>query len=134
MNGFKFINIHIKDLFDNNYKSPTENKKVSFLFERNNKELMAKKQKKLFNLHDKIKAQPQQRLTRKPIKNLIHIGIGGSILGMQAISHALKDFHDKKLKIFYVSSPDLSDIQDVLSQCNLSETAFIFALNKTSCV
>ena len=30
----------IKDLFDNNYKSPTENKKVSFLFERNNKELM----------------------------------------------------------------------------------------------
>ena len=117
----------IKDLFDNNYKSPTENKKVSFLFERNNKELMAKKQKKLFNLHDKIKAQPQQRLTRKPIKNLIHIGIGGSILGMQAISQALKDFHDKKLKIYYVSSPDLSDIQDALNECNLSETAFIFA-------
>ena len=121
------IKSKINQLFDNEYKSLSENKKVSFLYERFDKNIKKKNIYKLFKFDDLIKKGNWKSFSGKPFKYIIHIGIGGSILGPKATSHALKDYHDKKLQIHFVSSADTSEIDDILEKCNLAETLFIFA-------
>ena len=125
----KSINIKskINQLFNNKYKSQSENKKVSFLYERSDKNLKKKNINKLFELHDLIKNGKWQNSSDKDFKYVVHIGIGGSILGPKATSHALKDYHDKQLQVYYASSADTSEIDDILEKCVLDETLFIFA-------
>lgn len=125
----KSINIKskINQLFNNKYKSQSENKKVSFLYERSDKNLKKKNINKLFELHDLIKNGKWKNSSDKDFKYVVHIGIGGSILGPKATSHALKDYHDKQLQVYYASSADTSEIDDILEKCVLDETLFIFA-------
>lgn len=125
----KSINIKskINQLFNNKHKSLSENKKVSFLYERFDKNITKKNFDKLFEFHDLIKKGNWKSASGKIFKYIVHIGIGGSILGPKATSHALKDYHDKKIQIYFASSADTSEIEDILEKCNLTETLFIFA-------
>jgi len=61
--------------------------------------------------------------SRKDIKNLICIGIGGSRLGPEL----LNEFQAKEetLKVFFCSSYDLLELKDALASCCQSETIFL---------
>jgi glucose-6-phosphate isomerase len=58
-------------------------------------------------------------------ENVIQIGIGGSILGVQAIYYGLKNLSEKKKKVFFVSNVDPDDVLSVLKKVDLSKTLII---------
>ncbi len=60
------------------------------------------------------------------IKDVIHIGIGGSMLGSKLIVEALKPYHVKNApKIHFVSSVDSSQLADALQNAKPETTLFI---------
>jgi glucose-6-phosphate isomerase len=58
-------------------------------------------------------------------ESVIQIGIGGSILGVQAIYHGLKNLLKKEKKVFFVSNVDPDNVLSVLKRVNLSKTLII---------
>lgn len=63
----------------------------------------------------------------KPIKNIVNIGIGGSDLGPKMVTQALNYYSLRRLKIFFVSNVDGSDIAETLRDLDPEETLFIVA-------
>jgi glucose-6-phosphate isomerase len=59
------------------------------------------------------------------IKNIIHIGIGGSDLGPRLLADALKSFHKNKFNLHFVSSNDIQELNDVLRNCMPEDTMII---------
>lgn len=64
-------------------------------------------------------------VTGKPIKNIIHIGLGGSELGPRMLYEALKHDIKKDLNLYFVANMDGADIQEALRQCSPETTLFI---------
>ncbi|KPK31944.1 MAG: hypothetical protein AMS24_05280 [Chlamydiae bacterium SM23_39] len=58
-------------------------------------------------------------------ENIIHIGIGGSILGVRSMYYALKGFSKKKKKVYFISNIDPDDLSRVLEEVDLSKTVVI---------
>lgn len=77
--------------------------------------------------YHQIKAQLEQRAT--PIRDIIHIGIGGSSLGTQLVFEALKDLNSS-IKIHFIGNIDAHQLVDVLSQCNSAST-LVIGVSKT---
>jgi glucose-6-phosphate isomerase len=65
--------------------------------------------------------------TGKPIKDIIHLGIGGSDLGPRFLNDALKEFHESKLKIHFVANIDPQAMLDCFEVCQPESTMFILA-------
>lgn len=62
----------------------------------------------------------------KAITDVVHIGIGGSVLGTQAAVQALAPFGAKKgLNTHFISSLDAAQFEDVMSKCDVESTLFI---------
>ncbi|MDF7676996.1 glucose-6-phosphate isomerase [Neisseriaceae bacterium ESL0693] len=61
------------------------------------------------------------------ITNIVNIGIGGSHLGPQMVTLALKPFHDPNIHIHYVANVDSNNLHEVLAQINPAHTLFIIA-------
>tara|TARA_B100001778_G_scaffold320972_1_gene311890 strand:- start:2041 stop:3564 length:1524 start_codon:yes stop_codon:yes gene_type:complete len=116
----------IKKLFLNKHRSISENKLVSFIYNRHDKKNYEKKISEMYLLHDGIKSGEIVSCSNEKFKHIVHIGIGGSILGSKALSHALASYSDHLLDIHYVSSADSSEINYVLGKCDISRTLFIF--------
>lgn len=68
--------------------------------------------------------------TDKPISDVIHIGIGGSILGPATAVHALGKNRDNDLNIHFVSNVDASALTPVLDRLN-PETTLITLVSKS---
>ena len=120
------LNKSIQDLFDNKYISASESKKVSHVHLRN-KDNFNKSLEKIINLYENIKKGLLRSNTGEKFTNVVYVGIGGSLIGPKVLSESLKDYHTKYFKCFYISSVDYSEIDDVLQNCELSTTLFIFA-------
>ena len=63
----------------------------------------------------------------KEIKNIINIGIGGSDLGPKMACEALKFYSNRKIKNFFISNIDPSNLTEVLKQIKAEESIFIIS-------
>jgi glucose-6-phosphate isomerase len=66
--------------------------------------------------------------TGKPIQRVVNLGVGGSDLGPQMVTHALADFrpHDiHRLKVHFASTMDGSQLVDYLSRLDPETTLFV---------
>lgn len=65
--------------------------------------------------------------TGKKIKNIVNIGIGGSDLGPQMVTEALKPYRKGDIRAFFVSNIDATHIAETLKQLDAEETLFLIA-------
>ncbi len=72
-----------------------------------------------------VRAGHRQGYTGKRITDVVNIGVGGSNLGPQMVTEALKQFSDDSLKIHYVSNIDGTQIAEVLRPLNPEKVLFI---------
>lgn len=81
----------------------------------------------LLNQYQDIQAQLAERAT--PIRNIIHVGIGGSALGPQLISEALSGVNPD-IKIHFISNIDGHQLVDALDWCDV-ESTLVIGVSKT---
>ena len=61
------------------------------------------------------------------IDTIVHIGIGGSILGPKFLSESLEKFKKNDFVTYFVSSGDTDEIADLIKKIDVKRTLFIFA-------
>ncbi len=65
--------------------------------------------------------------TGKIIKDVIHIGIGGSDLGPRLLVDALKSYHQSGVNIHFVANIDPEEIEEYLERCCPETTLIVLA-------
>ncbi len=75
----------------------------------------------------KIHSGEWRGYSNESITDVVNIGIGGSDLGPQMATHALKPFHTNHVRVHFVSNVDPSCLQDLLAHLNPARTLFIVA-------
>ena len=65
--------------------------------------------------------------TKKPITDVVHLGIGGSDLGPRMVVNALKPYATNKIKLHFVSNIDAADLATTLHGLSSETTVFIIA-------
>ncbi|MCW9018580.1 MAG: glucose-6-phosphate isomerase, partial [Kangiellaceae bacterium] len=63
--------------------------------------------------------------TGKPITDVVNLGVGGSNLGPQMVTEALKNYSDHSIRTHYVSNVDGTQIAEVLRPLNPENVLFI---------
>jgi len=63
----------------------------------------------------------------KPIRNIVHIGIGGSEIGPHMASEALREYSDPNLRTYFISNVDPANFFTTTAGLNPEETLFIVA-------
>ncbi|MCO4799982.1 MAG: glucose-6-phosphate isomerase [Colwelliaceae bacterium] len=63
----------------------------------------------------------------KRITDVVNIGVGGSNLGPQMVTEALKQYSDNSINVHYVSNVDGTQIANVLRPLNPEKTLFIIS-------
>ena len=112
---------HFSMLLDGDFHNPSEKRKVSHTLYRapekkRGYEQIFSERNKIINFFKKIQS-------KKNIKNLICIGIGGSRLGPELLNQF--QARNESLNIFFCSSYDLLELKDVLKRCDQRETIFL---------
>jgi len=82
---------------------------------------------KMKSIAEKIRSKKWLGFSSKSIKNIVHLGIGGSHLGPQMVTQALKKFSSKNINIYFVSNVDGTQLTEVLNKLKQEETLFIIA-------
>ena len=72
--------------------------------------------------------------TGKPITDVVNIGVGGSNLGPQLVTEALKNISDKNINTHYVSNVDGTQIAEVLRPLNPETVLFIVSSKSFSTI
>ncbi|NQZ23281.1 MAG: glucose-6-phosphate isomerase [Colwellia sp.] len=68
-----------------------------------------------------------QGYSGKAITDIVNIGVGGSNLGPQMVTEALKNHSNKQMNVHYVSNVDSTQISNVLSPLNPATVLFIIS-------
>jgi glucose-6-phosphate isomerase len=79
------------------------------------------------NLAEAIRTRSWRGFYNQPITDVVNIGIGGSNLGPQMVTEALRPYSLHDLNIHYVSNIDENHINDTLEKLNPATTFFIIA-------
>ncbi len=82
---------------------------------------------KMAKISDEIRTGKWLGFTGKPIKNIVNIGIGGSDLGPNMATIALKHYSDRNLTLRFVSNVDATHFVEETFDLNPEETLFIVA-------
>ncbi|WP_334425046.1 glucose-6-phosphate isomerase [Acinetobacter nosocomialis] len=85
---------------------------------------------RMYALVEKIHAGQYRGATGEVIQDVVNIGVGGSDLGPQMVTHALCDFKvktAKPLNVHFVSTMDGSQLSDLLHQLRPETTLFIIS-------
>lgn len=82
---------------------------------------------KMRHFSERVRSGNWLGYTKKRIRDVVNIGIGGSDLGPKMVCEALAPYGDPNLRMHFVSSVDGSHISHVLAQCNPETTLFIIA-------
>jgi glucose-6-phosphate isomerase len=80
-------------------------------------------QMKIFS--DNVRQGHWKGYSGKRITNVVSIGVGGSNLGPQMVTEALKAYSDNSINVHYVSNVDGTQIANVLRPLNPEKTLFI---------
>ena len=79
---------------------------------------------------DKIRNGQLKGITGRALRNLVHIGIGGSDLGPRLLAQALKRYHAPGIDLRFAANLDAADINDALSGCD-PETTLVIVVSKS---
>jgi glucose-6-phosphate isomerase len=63
----------------------------------------------------------------EPVKDVVAIGVGGSNLGPQMVTEALKSYSDNRLNVHYVSNVDGVQLADVLEKVDAHSCLFVIS-------
>lgn len=74
---------------------------------------------------DKIRLGHWQGFSGKRITDVVNIGVGGSNLGPQMVTEALKPYSDGSVNVHYVSNVDATQIANVLRPLSPEQTLFV---------
>lgn len=102
-------------------------KKNSFLFlGKKISNEVDKELKKFLNFAEDLRGFKILGWNNLPIKNVVVLGLGGSVLGPKLATQALKSNSIlKKIKLFFLSNPDCCDFDLVLTKLKAHETLFL---------
>ena len=81
--------------------------------------------KKMQEFTEKVRKGHWKSYSGKRITDIVSIGIGGSNLGPQMVTEALKQYSDNKLSVHYVSNVDGTQIANILRPLNPENVLFI---------
>ncbi|MFU2508481.1 glucose-6-phosphate isomerase [Pseudoalteromonas sp. ASV78] len=76
---------------------------------------------------EKVRSGQWLGYTGKTVKDVVSIGVGGSNLGPQMATEALKSFADDTLNVHYVSNVDGVQIASVLKEIDAETTLFVIS-------
>ncbi len=113
-------------LFEGNALNPSEHRNVSHTIYRDKD--FKENYQLIFSERERIKSLLEKKTVSKNFKNLICLSIGGSRLGPELLSEF--QAREGPVNIYFCSSYDLLELNDVLKNCNQSET-IIFASSKS---
>jgi len=82
---------------------------------------------KIKSFSDKIRQGLWKGYSGKRITDVVNIGVGGSNLGPQMVTEALKQYSDGSINVHYVSNVDGTQIADVLRPLNPEKVLFIIS-------
>ena len=82
---------------------------------------------KLYTCAESIRSGTWRGYTNKPIRNVVHIGIGGSHLGPELVTEALHEYATTNLDIRFVANIDGYDLSRALKSLDPETTLFIVA-------
>jgi glucose-6-phosphate isomerase len=74
---------------------------------------------------EKVRQGRWKGYSGKRITDVVNIGVGGSNLGPQTVTEALKKYSDDSINVHYVSNVDGTQIADVLKPLNPEKVLFI---------
>lgn len=134
----KEINIRkkINNFFEGKKINLTENRSAMHYllrgtFTKSNENIYQKNVKKslqkIKKFSNKVNSNNLLGFSKKKIKYVINIGIGGSDLGPKMACEALKFYSNRKINTFFVSNIDPSNLVEVLKQINYEESIFIIS-------
>lgn len=83
---------------------------------------------------EKVRAGEWLGFSGKPITDVVNIGVGGSNLGPQMVTEALKHSSDNKIRVHYVSNVDGAQIAEVLRPLNQEHVLFVVSSKTFSTV
>ncbi|MEP3857950.1 glucose-6-phosphate isomerase [Porticoccus hydrocarbonoclasticus] len=66
-------------------------------------------------------------VTGKPVQDIVHIGIGGSVLGPQLACQALRPYRHPDLRVHFIANVDGEDVLNILNQLDPERTLVIVA-------
>ena len=78
-------------------------------------------------LAESIRSRLWRGHSNQPITDVVNIGIGGSHLGPQMVTEALRPYSIHDLNIHYVSNIDENHINNILEKLNQDTTLFIIS-------
>lgn len=84
-------------------------------------------QEQMKNFCEKIHSGRHTGYDGKKIKYIVNIGIGGSDLGPQMVTEALRPFWVEGIQPYFVSNVDASQIAEVFKKITPAETLFLIA-------
>ncbi len=76
---------------------------------------------------ERIRTGTWKGYSGKRIKDVVNIGVGGSNLGPQMVTEALKHYSDQSVRVHYVSNVDGTQIADILRPLDPENTLFIIS-------
>ena len=74
---------------------------------------------------DKVRQGHWKGYSGKRITDVVNIGVGGSNIGPQMVTEALKQYSDNSVNVHYVSNVDGTQIANVLRPLNTEKVLFI---------
>ncbi|MFI5187549.1 MAG: glucose-6-phosphate isomerase [Chitinophagales bacterium] len=129
----------IEGMFNGDKINETENRSVLHVALRNfskqpmyseGKDVMPqvkKVLKQMKNFCDEIHSGERRGYSGKKIKYIVNIGIGGSDLGPQMVTEALKPYWIKDIQTYFVSNVDGTHIAETLKKVKPERTLFLVA-------
>ncbi|MDR2901994.1 MAG: glucose-6-phosphate isomerase [Lactobacillales bacterium] len=129
----------IKDMFLGKKINTTENRPVLHiaLRNRNNHPIYVDKKdvmpeinavlKQMNTFSTAVRSKKWTGATKKAIKSIVNIGIGGSDLGPAMATNALAFYKTKDIDFHFVSNIDGTDIVETLNKCDPETTLFIIS-------
>lgn len=82
---------------------------------------------KMGHFAEKVRNQQWLGATGKPVRDIVNIGIGGSHLGPQMVTHALSHYALDTLRCHFVSNIDDAHLNEILRTVNPETTLFIIS-------
>ncbi|WP_159820370.1 glucose-6-phosphate isomerase [Colwellia sp. 20A7] len=131
------VEVWRKKMFQGESINSTENRAVlhTALRNRSNKDIIIAKKNisedirhalvKVEEFSNKIRQGLWKGYSGKPITDAVNIGVGGSNLGPQMVTEALRQYSDNSINVHYVSNVDGTQIADVLRKLNPEKVLFI---------
>lgn len=82
---------------------------------------------KMASFCEQLRAKQYLGFSRKPMTDVVNIGIGGSDLGPMMVTEALKPYADNTIRCHFVSNIDSTHITETLKILNPETTLFIIS-------